>query len=369
MENSPADFQVFVKPVGSRCNLDCAYCYYKGIGDGFLMNDEFLEKSIIQQFEASRGNNVLFSWHGGEPLLAGLDFYRRAVDFQKKHCLMNVNFFNGIQTNGTLINYEWSRFFAEERFNIGISIDGPRQFHDRFRNSTSGRSSFSGVMNGIALLKKSGIMPEIMCVVNSVNSEYPRQVYEFFKSLGASFITFLPLVERDDKAPSGVSERSVKPADFGSFLIEIFDEWVSKDIGNIKIQIFEEAIRTAFSQEHSLCIFRENCGRIPVVEHNGSFYSCDHYVNIGNLIGNISESTIGSMLDSDRQVSFGKLKASLPLYCRSCPVRPMCNGECPKNRFTLTPDGEPGLNYLCEGYREFFNHCKPFVEAVKKIWG
>lgn len=373
MENRPADFQVFVKPVGARCNLHCAYCYYKGTGEThsderMIMSDAILEKCIIQQFEASKGNSVLFSWHGGEPLLAGIDFYRKALDLQKKHCPEGVTFFNGIQTNGILINQQWCEFFRAGGFNIGISIDGSRQFHDSFRHSYSGSSSFEGVMNGFALLKKNGILPEILCVVNSINSQHPIQVYDFFKSIGASFITFLALVEHDETAASGVSDRSVKPADFGAFLSEIFDEWVEKDIGSIKIQIFEEAIRTAFSQDHTLCIFRENCGRIPVVEHNGNFYSCDHYVNSGYMIGNIGDTTISSMLDCERQVSFGTLKSSLPEYCKACSVKPMCNGECPKNRFMLTPEGEPGLNYLCEGYREFFNHCRPFVDAVKQMW-
>lgn len=330
------------------------------------MKDKILEEYIIQHFNAASEKVVFFSWHGGEPLLAGKDFYRNAVKFQKKHCPPGITFINGIQTNGTLLNQEWCRFLADENFIVGISIDGPEAMHDSSRRTVNDRPSFNRVMNGYHLLKKHGITTEILCVVYSENESHPLEVYRFFRQLGAKYITFLPLVERQ---PQGVTERSVNPGKFGKFLCSVFDEWVENDIGEIKIQIFEEAARTAFKQDHTLCIFKENCGGVPVLEHNGDFYSCDHYVDCDHRVGNIMEKSLSSLLDDEKQVAFGQAKSgTLPKYCRRCEVRPMCNGECPKNRFISTPDGESGLNYLCEGYRNFFNHSKPFVEAIAEMW-
>jgi uncharacterized protein len=374
MENNPSDFQIFIKPAGARCNLGCHYCYYLGKrdiyphGTEWLMTDENLERTIIQHFIAARGNVVNFTWHGGEPLVAGIGFYKRAVAYQKKHNHSGITYTNGIQTNGTLLTDEWCRFLASEYFTVGISLDGPQALHDRFRKNSVGEPTFTNVLKGFSLLIKHGIIPEILCVVNSENVKQPLEVYNFFRKLGAGFITFLPLVERDPGSPSGVSERTVPAEAFGSFLTTIFYEWVEKDIGNIKVQVFEEAVRTAFNQEHSLCIFKETCGAVPVLERNGDFYSCDHYVDKQHLIGNISDHSIAEMLANERQLAFGKAKSDLPAYCLKCEVRQMCNGECPKNRFVFTPDGEPGLNYLCAGYKYFFNHCSPFVEAVRQMW-
>jgi uncharacterized protein len=372
MEVKNADFQVFIKPAGARCNLGCHYCYYLGkkelypSGNEWRMSDSNLEKCIIQHFIAAHGDTVNFSWHGGEPLLAGIDFYKKAVALQKKYKPAGSAFNNGIQTNGTLITDEWCRFLASEKFAVGISLDGPAELHNRFRKTPAGDSSFHNVLRGISLLVKHGIMPEILCVVNSENVKYPLEVYSFFKKLGARFITFLPLVE---KLPGdGVSDRTVPADAFGSFLATVFYEWVEKDIGEVKIQIFEEALRTAFNQEHTLCIFKETCGGVPVLEQNGDFYSCDHFVNSEHMIGNISDRSIDEMLRSEKQLSFGKLKANLPEYCKSCEVLQMCNGECPKNRFINAPDGTPGLNYLCAGYKYFFTRCMPFVEAVQQAW-
>jgi uncharacterized protein len=224
-------------------------------------------------------------------------------------------------------------------------------------------------MKGIRLLTKYGIIPEILCVVNSQNVKHPLYVYTFIKQLGTRYLSFLPLVEKETGSESGVSRNSVKALEFGHFLSDIFDQWVENDIGEIKIQIFEEAARTAFKQLHTLCIFKQNCGGVPVVEHNGDFYSCDHYVNPEYLLGNILGNTLSDLLDSERQTEFGRLKSStLPAYCRQCEVLSMCNGECPKNRFIFTPDGEHGLNYLCSGYKYFFNHCRPFVEAIAEAF-
>lgn len=375
MEKVNREFQIFVKPVGALCNLRCKYCYYldkKSLYTGqesHIMSDEILEKYIIQHIEATTDETIFFSWHGGEPLMAGIDFFRKAVSIQKKHKPSGRTILNGVQTNGTLIDNKWAWFFAENNFITGISIDGPGDMHNKFRTMSDGRSSLSLVLKGFEILMRYKITNEILCVVNSDNVRFPLVIYNFFRELGAKYITFLPLVEKREGTKSGVSRASVPSHEFGRFLISIFDEWVERDIGDIKIQIFEEAARTAFKQEHTLCIFRENCGGVPVVERNGDFYSCDHFVNRDNFIGNITKGSVAGFLDSEKQKEFGRNKSrTLPHYCIECEVRPMCNGECPKNRFITTPDGYPGLNYLCSGYKAFFNHCRPFVEAIGSSW-
>ncbi|MDR2910902.1 MAG: anaerobic sulfatase maturase [Bacteroidales bacterium] len=363
------DFQVFIKPVGANCNLKCSYCYYLGKGyisdkgTTLIISDETLEKCIKQHFEASSGHTVLFTWHGGEPLLAGINFYEKVLLLQKKHLPKGKNFLNGIQTNGTLITKEWCEFFAANKFAVGISIDGPEVFHNAMRHTSDKAGSFEKTLNGCLLLREYGVNPEILCVVNSYNVKYPLIVYDFFKMLGVDYITFLPLIEKNNKSAS------VPALEFGLFLSAVFDEWLKSDIGSVKIQIFEEALRTAFNQEHSLCIFRERCGSVPVIEHNGDFYSCDHFVEKNRPLGNINEHSLVHFLKHPIQKAFGDIKLNtLPQYCIECEVRNMCNGECPKNRFIKSPDGEPGLNYLCEGYKYFFNHCKPFINSVSEVW-
>jgi uncharacterized protein len=375
MQKEFREFQIFVKPVGPVCNLNCSYCYYlekKTLypdNDKFLMDDDILQKYIIQHIQASTENVINFSWHGGEPLLAGIDFYRKVLNIQRRHKPVGSAIINGIQTNGTLLDEEWCRFLSAEKFIIGMSIDGPGEMHNNHRRTKTGGTTLKMVLNGYELLMKHGVIPEILCVVNSGNVKYPLVIYDFFKELGTKFITFLPLVERQTGTISGVSDDSVPSEEFGFFLSTIFDEWVEKDIGEIKIQIFEEAARTAFNQDHTLCIFKENCGGVPVLEHTGDFYSCDHYVSNDYLLGNIRDKTLTYFLDSESQKTFGMAKSkTLPEYCIGCEVRPMCNGECPKNRFILTPDGEAGLNYLCSGYKYFFNHCRPFVDAIATAW-
>jgi uncharacterized protein len=369
------EFQIFVKPVGAACNLRCRYCYYLGKKnlypgkDHHIMTDEVLEIYVIQHICASTDAIIFFTWHGGEPLLAGIEFFRKIVKLQQKHKPADSMIINGIQTNGTLINDEWCRFLAENGFIVGISIDGPDKLHDKYRRTREDGNTFQQVMRGYGLLKKHGIHPEILCVINSENVNYPLPVYNFYKQLEAKNFTFLPLVEPEINSTLGVSSLSVPSDKFGFFLSSVFDEWVENDIGDIKIQIFEEAARTAFNQEHTLCIFKVNCGGVPVVEHSGNVYSCDHYVDNENLLGNIADYPLSYFLDSDRQKIFGQVKsAALPRYCTECEVRPMCNGECPKNRIISTPDGEKGLNYLCSGYKYFFNHCRPFVEAISETW-
>jgi uncharacterized protein len=371
MQTDLPDFQIFAKPVGSACNLSCRYCYYLDKSKLYAekdlknMSDDILEEYIRQHIEATQGSVILFSWHGGEPTLAGLDFYKKAVAIQKKYNPPGKKIMNGIQTNGTRIEENWCKFLLEEKFVVGISLDGPPELHNFNRLTKGGLSSFQDTMKGYDQLLMTGIDPEILCVVNAENVRFPLDVYRFFRHLGASYVTFIPLVEKLTGSLDTVTARSVPARDFGNFLCAIFDEWIQHGIGRIKVQIFEEAIRRAFNQEHTLCIFKPVCGGVPVVEHNGDFYSCDHFVDKEHLIGNIGKTPIAEMLTCERQQSFGLNKVkSLPRYCMKCEVSGMCNGECPKNRFISSPDGEPGLNYLCEGYKIFFKHCRPFVESV-----
>jgi uncharacterized protein len=274
-----------------------------------------------------------------------------------------------MQTNGTLLDEDWCRLLADESFYIGLSLDGPQEMHDRYRLTKGGKPTFEQTFQGYELLRQHRVSVDILCVVNAHNVRFPLEVYRFFKKIGATYVSFLPMVEPQKGADRGVSPLTVPADDWGDFLCTIFDEWVNQDIGQIKIQVFEEAARTAFGQEHSLCIFRPICGDVPVVEHNGDFYSCDHFVDAEHRLGNIIETPLVQMLESPAQRAFGKAKQdSLPLYCRECEVKAMCNGECPKNRIIRTPDGEEGLNYLCAGYKRFFSHSRPFIDEVAAEW-
>ncbi len=369
------DFQVFAKPAASLCNLECSYCYYLDKQnlyprqESFRMSDELLEEYIVQHIEASPGPVIRFSWHGGEPTLLGLDYYRKIVELQRKHQPRKQHIVNGLQTNGTLLDEDWCRFLAAEGFMIGLSLDGPQEMHNRYRKTKDRKPTYDQTMRGYRLLQKHNISNDILCVVNDFNVMYPLQVYRFFKQIEAGYISFLPLVERQLDSEGIVSSHTVPADAWGGFLSVIFDEWASQDIGRIKVQIFEEATRTAFDQEHSLCIFRPVCGDIPVIEHNGDFYSCDHFVDNEHNLGNIRRIPLVDLLESSKQRAFGQAKLdSLPRYCLECEVRAMCNGECPKNRFIKTPDGETGLNYLCAGYKQFFMHCRPFVTEVAAEW-
>ena len=375
MVKASSEFQVFVKPIGSICNLGCRYCYYLEKehlypeGESFRMPDEVLEEYIVQHIDASPETVIRFSWHGGEPTVLGLDYFRKVVELQRRHLPPGRRIVNGIQTNGTLLDEDWCRFLAAEGFAVGLSLDGPREMHDRFRVTKDGGPTHEQTMRGYRLLQEHGVYTDILCVVNAHNVRFPLQVYRFFKQIDAHYISFLPMVEPQPEAEGGVDPISVPAEAWGEFLCTVFDEWRDHDIGRVKVQIFEEATRTAFKQEHSLCIFRPTCGDIPVVEHNGDFYSCDHYVDDEHLLGNITETHLVYLLESPAQRAFGEAKLeALPRYCLECGVRSMCNGECPKNRFITTPDGEPGLNYLCAGYKRFFTHCQPFVSEVAALW-
>jgi uncharacterized protein len=333
------------------------------------MSGALLEKYIIQHIEATTNDFIFFSWHGGEPTLAGIDYFEKIVELQTKNNHSGKRIINGIQTNGTKLDEKWCEFFAREDFLVGISIDGPEHLHNKHRVTKSGDGSFQDVIRGYELLKKYNINSEILCVVNSYNVEYSLEIYRYFKTLGTKYISFLPLVEKMMDSVPVASADSVPADAFGDFLIRIFDEWLENDIGKIKIQIFEEAFRSAFKMEHTLCIFKKTCGGVPVLERNGDLYSCDHFVSEKYLLGNINNLHLGEMLDSREQKQFGMAKFNtLPDYCLKCEVLEMCHGECPKNRFIKTPTGEDGLNYLCAGYKKFFKHCMPFIQAISTVW-
>jgi uncharacterized protein len=370
--NTAREFQVFVKPVGGDCNIRCGYCYYidkQRLSKG-IMADEVLEKYIEELTAATTDDHILFAWHGGEPTLAGLSYFRKVVEVQKRVIGSRKKIINGIQTNATLLDDKWCAFFSENNFLVGVSIDGPGIFHNKLRLTGNGKGSFDRVMKGYLLLKKHGVVTEILTVVSSVNSGQPEEIYQFLREIGGEYITFLPLVIKTNGNKTGVTASSVIPDDFGSFLISVFNKWVSEDIGRVKIQIIEEALRTSFRQDHTLCIFKRICGGVPVVERNGDFYCCDHFVDRDHLVGNILKKPLAEMIDSEMQLSFGQIKKNtLPQYCLDCEVLDMCNGECPKNRFIKAPDGEAGLNYLCTGYKSFFNHIKPFADTVAEAWG
>jgi uncharacterized protein len=299
----------------------------------------------------------------------GLDTFRQIVALEAKHCPPGRRIVNGMQTNGTLLDEAWCRFLAQEGFVVGVSLDGPQALHDLHRVTRDGNPTHEQALRGYTLLREHGVTSEILCVVHADNVRRPLEVYRFFKQLEAQYVTFIPLVEPRPGAPGGVSPRSVPPEAFGAFLCAVFDEWKSQDIGRVKVQIFEEAARTAFGQPHTLCIFRPTCGDVPVVEHNGDFYSCDHFVDEGHRLGNLLETPLVELLESPRQRAFGQAKrASLPHACRVCAVREMCNGGCPKNRLLQAPDGTGKLNYLCAGYKQFFSHCQPFVRTIAALW-
>lgn len=367
----PPRIHVLAKPTGSTCNLQCAYCFYLKKealypGSRFRMSDEVLENYISQLIASHRTDQVTVAWQGGEPTLMGVDFYRRAIALQEKHRRPGMTFENTLQTNGTLLNDEWCEFFRENNFLIGISIDGPRELHDTYRVNRAGEPTFDRVMRGLRLLQKHNVEYNILVTVNRLNADHPLEVYKFFRDeVQTSWLQFIPVIERLSEGQvtafqkgSTVSSRSVRPEQWGNFLTTIFDEWVRKDVGKIFVQTFEAAVRSWLNLLSSgMCIFDPTCGHGLALEHNGDLYACDHFVEPMYLLGNILQTLMTELAGSDRQKKFGRDKLDrLPRYCRDCEVRFACHGECPKNRFLTTPDGEPGLNYLCAGYKSFFNH-------------
>jgi uncharacterized protein len=359
------EFQVFVKPAGAVCNLDCKYCYYRDKrslypdNGGLRMPESLLEEYIVQHIDAAPGPEVSFSWHGGEPTTLGVDFFRKAVELQRKHRPAGWRTRNGIQTNGVLLDEEWCRFLAAEDFGIGLSLDGPAELHDAYRVMRGGQPSHRQAMRGYELLRKHGIHTDIVCVVHNRNVGHPLTVYRFFREIGCSYLGFLPAVEHAPESAEGVGPYTPSAEAYGEFLCKIFDEWIARDTGWIAVQTFEEAARPALGMEHSLCVFRETCGQIPVLEHNGDFFPCDHFVDREHRLGNIRETPLGELLESRGLRDFGDSKRdALPRYCRECETLAECNGGCPKYRFIRTPDGEAGLNYLCAGLKRFFLHSR-----------
>jgi len=364
-------FQVFAKPAGATCNFACNYCYYLKTeklyaGKGPLrMPDDLLERYIVQHIEAAPDSTITFSWHGGEPTILGVDYFRKIVALEKKHCPAGKIVENGIQTNGFILDEEWCRFFFKERFHIGLSLDGPAPLHDYYRTTKGREATHLRVMRAFELLRRYQVSCDLLCVVHSKNVRRPLEVYRFLRGIGGRFISFLPIVEPLEDVPGGVSSQSISAEDYGTFLCTIFDEWRRHDVGSVMVQIFEESARAAHGLEHSLCIFRKTCGDFPVVEHNGDFYSCDHFVSKDHYIGNIRDKSLAELLESAEQKAFGEAKLlTLPRYCLECQVLAMCNGGCPKDRFIYTPDGEPGLNYLCEGLKRFFVFSRPYLAKL-----
>ena len=376
---------VMVKPVGASCNLACEYCYYLEKSELYdhernhVISDLLLERFTEQYIGSQTTRDVMFTWHGGEALLRPLSFYRKAVALQKKHA-RGHRILNSIQTNGTLLNDEWCRFFKEEGWLIGISIDGPERFHDEYRRSRGGQPTFAKVMRGIELLKKHGVEWNGMAVVNDYNSDYPLEFYHFFKDIECRYLQFTPIVERlisDSEyvqlaSPSAreateIADFSVSPRQWGDFLCAIFDEWVRNDVGKYFVQIFDSTLANYAGVEPGVCTMARSCGHAGVMEFNGDVYSCDHFVFPEYRLGNIRDITLAEMMYSPRQSQFGAAKrGSLPRQCLECRFSAICNGECPKNRFAVTADGESGLNYLCEGYYRFFEHSAPYMQFMKR---
>ena len=363
----PPAFHVMLKPRGAICNLNCAYCYYLSkeklySSSRFRMTHALLEEFTRQYIEAQRVPEVTFGWQGGEPTLMGLDFFRLAMELQQKYRRPGMRILNALQTNGTILNEEWCRFFREHDFLIGLSLDGPRELHDAYRVDKAGDPTFDRVMAGVRLLKKHEVEFNILACVHAANADHPLEVYRFLRDdVGAQFIQFIPIVEQDNETgfqeTEKITARSVRGRQYGDFLIAIFDEWVRQDVGRVFVQIFDVALAAWLGQQPGLCIFEETCGTALVLEHNGDLYTCDHFVEPRHKLGNIQQSHLIEMVSSEQQRQFGLAKRdALPWQCRECEVRFVCNGGCPKNRVLGTPDGEPGLNYLCEGYEAFFTH-------------
>jgi len=381
----PAAFNVMLKPAGPACNLNCTYCYYlekKNLfgGSSGKMSDELLEEFTRQFIEANEVPVVTFTWQGGEPTLMGLDFFKKAVDYQKKYA-GGKRIENAFQTNGTRLNDDWCKFFADNKMLIGISIDGAEHNHDHYRRTYSGDTTFRRVMKGIELCKKHKVEFNTLSVVNDYNVRFASETYRFLKSIGSVFMQFLPVVERisDNAGDSGlklvapvhgeaeVAEWSVPPAEYGKFLITIFDEWVRNDVARYYVQIFDATLANYTGENPGICVFNETCGDALVMEHNGDLYSCDHFVYPEYYLGNIKETPLTELVKTQEQFDFGINKRNtLPRCCLQCEVRYACHGECPKHRFLTAPTDETGLNYLCEGYKLFFKHVEPYMDFMAK---
>lgn len=376
---------VMLKPAGSLCNLRCKYCYYLEKDKLYkqcknhVISDELLEKFIKEYIEAQTTPQVLFTWHGGETLMRPISFYKRALELQRIYG-RGRQIDNCIQTNGTLLTDEWCQFFKDNNFLVGVSIDGPQEFHDEYRRTATNKPTFVKVMNGINLLNKHGVEWNALAVVNDYNADYSLEFYRFFKQIGCKYIQFSPIVERVVKredgltlAPgmqggdAGLADFSITPEQWGNFLCTIFDEWVHNDVGEYFVQLFDATLANWVGQAPGVCILAEECGHAGVMEFNGDVYSCDHFVYPEHLLGNLHTKTITEMMYSDQQNKFAKMKKQmLPQQCKECKFLFACHGECPKNRFLNDKYGNYGLNYLCKGYRQFFEHVEPYMNFMKR---
>ncbi len=386
-------FHIMAKPIGPICNLDCSYCYYlekeklfpshRKPAD-FRINEATLGSFVRQYIQTQPNDVVSFAWQGGEPTLMGIEFFRRVVELQKRFCPPEKRVENVLQTNGTLLNSNWCKFFKEHHFLLGLSIDGPRELHDRYRVTRGGKPSFDLVMHGLKLLKDHGVDFNTLTVVHRELAYHALEVYEFLREHGSGYMQFIPVVERFTKSEEKeladppplkvlspeltVAPWSVEPLQFGLFLSDMFDQWIRRDVGKIFVQTFDVQLGIWAGRGAGLCIFAETCGGAMAMEHNGDLYACDHFVFPEYRLGNIHQHSIREMVESPVQKKFGLDKQnSLPAYCRRCEVRFACNGECPKNRFAVTPDGEPGLNYLCASYKHFLNHIRPHMEIMAQL--
>ncbi|SDP79555.1 anaerobic sulfatase-maturation protein [Desulforhopalus singaporensis] len=381
----PKTFSVIAKPIGPKCNLNCTYCYYLEKENfypdttKFKLRENALEQFIKSYIQDQEAGHITFAWQGGEPTMLGVDYFKKALELQKKYA-NGKTIANAFQTNGTYITDEWCSFFKDNGFLVGISIDGPEKLNDHYRRTKGGEPTFRKIMKGIELLHKHQVEFNTLSVVNDLTSQYPLEIYRFLKSIGSTFMQFIPIVEcsatQDDnlklvteayEKKAHVTEWSVDPEKYGEFLCAIFDEWVRNDVARYFVQIFDVTLANWIGQSPGLCVFGDTCGRAAAIEHNGDVYSCDHYVYENYYLGNVMDTSLGEMLASQKQTDFGLAKRnSLPRYCLQCEYHFACHGECPKNRFIKTPDGQDGLNYLCKGYKMFFKYATPFMNYMAK---
>lgn len=392
-----AGFHVMAKAIGPICNLDCKYCFYLEKeqfypeNEKWKMSDAKLETFIRDYIAAQPGPEVSFAFQGGEPTLLGVNYFRKVVEFQKKHA-NGKKIETAFQTNGTLLNDEWGAFLAENNFLVGLSIDGPEDLHNANRVDKKGGDSYKDVIRGLNILRKHGVEFNTLTCVNSVTVQHPVRIYKFLKSIGSKFLQFIPIVEREvdsaaaklgldfaeppklTEAPANkenprMSEFAVPADAYGDFLIKIFNEWIKRDVGKTYVQLFDVALGKWLKLPGGLCYFSETCGRALAMEHDGDVYTCDHYVYPKYKLGNLMNTSLAQLADSPMAQDFGNAKRdTLPKYCRECRVRFACNGECPKHRFTWTPDGEWGLNYLCPAYKKFFKHIDPAMQIMAELY-
>ena len=369
--NSPPDYLVLAKPAGPRCNLRCAYCYYLPKATLFpaavpwRMDETMLESFVRQRLELSPGPVTHFEWHGGEPTLMGLDFFRLAVEFQRRHAPPGREVTNGLQTNGITLDQAWIDFLARERFSVGLSLDGPPEHHDPYRRDPRGLATHQLVVHTLGQLRRARIHCDVLCVLHDKNTRDPGILMRFFRELEVRSLQFLPLVERDPTSPRGVGPRTADPEVLGEFLCRAFDDWIAQDLGFLTVQLFEEALRPHLGLPHALCVFRKTCGEVLVLEHNGDVFACDQFVDETRRLGNLGQTPLRDIITAPTLARFGLDKfEALPERCHECDVLQFCHGGCPKDRFRPTPDGQPGLSYLCPAYGRFFRHARPTLQRL-----